>query len=291
MHSISTTTGEVFLAYSYTGGFTPTFKLASDHPFRPFWRQFLHNITTPGACDELIDCYVSVFLSNYEWKANPLFVHIYRQYVRAQLRNHPPDIILVEHHRTNCYGFHVPGPGTWSHICIMQRWVDEWTNVMHLPEERQALCLEVVLKGALVHELAHWHHIVGWNTWYMLRDTLGAHPGANGRPSIGMNSRNDAQLEFRQMTFGTFRTYPHTQNIVKWEDLPLQEFRWRLRYPPQVVQYETKPHMSDAMGVVWNDYMGEAGNFVEVHAGGGIIGYHDQRKEGTLYFYFYFCGR
>lgn len=72
------------------------------------------------------------------------------------IRDHPPDVLILDQPANAGYcGLHLPD--RWPYICVSKFWVDQWTLAMAFdPKRRLALALESVLRGTLVHEVAHW---------------------------------------------------------------------------------------------------------------------------------------
>src|ERR1700691_2786450 len=78
-----------------------------------------------------------------------------RQYVRSQLRQMPPDIVIVNGLNPLLHGFHQ----LWPYISIAKPAVNMWEHGMaHSLDTYQTLAAELLLKGILVHEAGHWHY-------------------------------------------------------------------------------------------------------------------------------------
>jgi hypothetical protein len=157
----STTTGKIFQMSrsDFVSGVAPTVELPADHPFCGLWQDFRTKITTPYNCDHLIYTFVSVFLKNERWKDGlshvELAVHVER--IVDLIRNHPPDLLILDQPAEAGYGLHLGQQGTSQYICLTKHWFDEWTLAMAFGQDRRlALALEAVVKATLVHKLGHW---------------------------------------------------------------------------------------------------------------------------------------
>jgi hypothetical protein len=129
----------------------PIQKLRDDHIFVSFVKEFWHKITTPGACDPLMDAYAMLHIETVPDAG--------RQYICTQLRQTPPDIVLIEDLNPLPHGFHQRTPNVWPYISIDKAAVDRWVDCMACcPNEHQTLAAEALLKMLMVHEGGHWHY-------------------------------------------------------------------------------------------------------------------------------------
>ena len=152
---IPTSTGQIFVSdeSSIKSDDLPIEKLDNNHIFVRFVKDFWHKITTPGTGDPLMNAY-AMLLFDIDTVPDAC-----RQYVCTQLRQTPPDIILINDLNPLLYGFHQRTPNVWPCISIDKAIVDRWANGMaHFPNERQTLAAEALLKMTIVQEGGHWHY-------------------------------------------------------------------------------------------------------------------------------------
>lgn len=152
---IPTSTGQVFISdeNSIKSDNPPIEKLDDNHILVGFLKEFWHIITTPGAGDPLMDAYAMLLFD----------IHIIpdacRQYIGTQLRQTPPDIILINDLNPLLSGFHQRTPNVWPYISIDKAIVDRWADGMaHSPNKHQTLAAEALLKMTIIHEVGHWHY-------------------------------------------------------------------------------------------------------------------------------------
>lgn len=155
-----TTTGNVFqISWSrFIAGLVPTNELSRDHPFIAFWVDFRTKILTRKNCQPLLEAYVLVFLGNEKWMDGLSHLELASRIEQVVniIRDHPPDVLILDQPANAGYcGLHLPDH--WPYICVSKFWVDQWTLAMAFdPKRRLTLALESVLRGTLVHEVAHW---------------------------------------------------------------------------------------------------------------------------------------
>jgi len=152
---VPTSTGQIFVSdeTSIRNDIPPTQKLRDDHIFIPFVKEFWHKITTPGACDPLMNAYAMLL---FDIKIVP---DACQQYICTQLRQTPPDIVLINNSNPLLHGFHQRTPNVWPYISIDKAAVDKWADGMVCcPNKRQTLAAEALLKMTIVHEGGHWHY-------------------------------------------------------------------------------------------------------------------------------------
>lgn len=158
----STTTGKIFQISrsDFMAGVTPTNELSTDHPFSVFWLDFLTKITTPRACQRLIDGFTSVYLRDENW-ADGLSLSVLGSLGEQTIniiRNNPPDILILDQPAQAGYCLHLRQP---ERRPVTKFWFGEWTLAMAFdPKRRLALALEAVLRATLVHGMSHW--ILPW---------------------------------------------------------------------------------------------------------------------------------
>jgi hypothetical protein len=161
---IPTTCGEVFLESrdDILGGKPPSHLLPSKHPFRFLWQDTLSKLISNSAQSEtMIDSYISIFVQDPNWKSSLSVVKIaeQRKEMTTLLRDHPPDIVVLDQPMDRDYGVHrdIRRPGMWSFICITEYWVQRWLRVVEFePGERLALALETILRVTIAHGLGRW---------------------------------------------------------------------------------------------------------------------------------------
>ena len=105
---IPTSTGKVFISDEMSVRYDnpPTQKLKANHPFVPFVEELWHKITTPGAANPLMDAY-AMLLFDIDTVPDAC-----RQYICTQLRQTPPDIVLIDGLNPRLRGFHQRTPIT-----------------------------------------------------------------------------------------------------------------------------------------------------------------------------------
>jgi len=154
---VPTSTGQVFISdeASIKSDNLPTHKLDDDHIFIPFMKSFWNKITTPGVCDPLMDAY-AMLLFDIETVPDAC-----RQYVCDQLRETPPDIVVIDslNPESLLHGFHQRTSKVWPYINVAKATVDKWEHGMvHSPDTHQTLAVEALLKMIIVHGTGHWHY-------------------------------------------------------------------------------------------------------------------------------------
>ena len=157
------TSGKIFQLskHAFLSGTQPrdTNELAADDDFTSFWLDFKSKIIVPTQCEALLEAYVAIYSGTKSWADGLSFVE---RATRVQgvvdiIRNHPPDIIILDQLEETVYGFHTRQPDQWPYVIISNYWVDQWRLAIAFNKNgRLALSLETVLRATLVHELAHW---------------------------------------------------------------------------------------------------------------------------------------
>lgn len=261
---IPTSTGQVFVydESSIKSDNPPIAKLDDNHIFVQFVKEFWHKITTPGAGDPLMNAYAMLL---FDINVVP---DACRQYICTQLRQTPPDIVLINDLNPLFLGFQRT-PNVWPYISIHKAIVDRWADGMaRFPNERQTLAAEALLKMTIVHEGGHWHYKLAC------------------RPSclIGMNLANHNPFQISIQRVGQYTNeMMHLQNgLPKTEGLR-QYQALSAKQQEEIV----KKHTFKSISVPWNSDKGESGYFSEYKAVGGIMGFDLPSETCTLAFYFF----
>jgi len=198
--------------------------------FVTFVKDFWQTITTPGVCDPLMNAYAMLL---FDIKTLP---NACRQYICTQLRETPPDIVLISDLSPLLHGFHQRTPSTWPYICIDRAAVDRWVDGMvYRPNARETLAAEALLKTTIVHEGGHWH--------YTLR--------------VGPYTEKMMHLR---------HGLPEDESFRQYQALPAEQRE-------QIIQKHTS---SKSLSVPWAPNQGEAGSFSEYRGLGGIMGLDPQ---------------
>ena len=160
---VPTSTGRVFVSdYSSMKNDKPPTKLHDCNLFTQFVKNLWETITTPGSAgtgdsanDLLITAYAMIQFRLRSREVPDFFL----QYIRTQLRQTPPNIILITDMDPKLVGFHQRTPNIWPFISVSKNIVDRWTDgIKHCPDKRETLVTEALLKMTLIHETGHWHY-------------------------------------------------------------------------------------------------------------------------------------
>jgi hypothetical protein len=108
-----------------------------------------------GCCNLLLECFVAVYLHEYDWKKdlNPYDICQLREQMLQLIRSTAPNIVILDL-ESDADVYH---PSVKGSIVIPEFLAVRWDRVMVFePESRLALVIEAILKGIIVHQLAHW---------------------------------------------------------------------------------------------------------------------------------------
>ena len=244
---VPTSTGHVFVSdeNSMRNDNPPIQKLEDDHIFVPFVKEFWHKITTPGAGDLLMNAY-AMLLFGIDTVPDAC-----QQYIGTQLRQTPPDIVLIKDLNPLLHGFHQRTPNVWPYISIDKALVDRWADCMgRCPNERQTLALEALLKMILVHEGGHWHYTLARRPSYLIW--------------------NESSQPFSMQRVGSYTNeMMHLRNGL----------------PAEQQEEIVNKCIPKSISVPWNPNKGESGNFSEYKGLGGMMGFDSRSETSTLEFF------
>ena len=252
----SASTGELLESTTadIESGTVPTTPLSPVHPFRIFWQAHLTDLTTPGFCDPIIDAYVAVFTGDPQWRVaaqNSAVIVNERRRIRNILRDNPPNVVVVDQHFSQGYGFHHRSPSMWPFIGITKFYIDKWAAA----QDNDKLALGAVLDATVKHEIGHWFFsMVGSIRKYLM----------------------EMKMIFKEQRVGTFREAS--------QNLPEPQGQIKLTtFPSPTLRSMDEKHSRKSFNATWVEGKSEAGNFVEYQGHGGIIIFNNRLNIGNFW--------